>query len=90
LFYRVDLFVRQRWVEPRLEMPENIFEDGDDYVTLPSNFFDNLWHPDPYILNAKVSGMFFYSIQNYNNLGYFVIRVSNENNLEWNLISVSP
>ncbi|CAB3359424.1 Hypothetical predicted protein [Cloeon dipterum] len=53
--FRVDLFVRQRWVEPRLEMPEDIFEEGDDFVTLPANFFDNLWHPDPYILNAKAS-----------------------------------
>jgi len=43
-------------VEPRLEMPDDIFEEGDDFITLPSNFFDNLWHPDPYILNAKASG----------------------------------
>jgi hypothetical protein len=50
------LFVRQRWVEPRLELPEDVFEEGDDFVTLPANFFDNLWHPDPYILNAKASG----------------------------------
>lgn len=52
----MDLFVRQRWVEPRLDLPEDVFEEGDDFVTLPANFFDNLWHPDPYILNAKASG----------------------------------
>jgi hypothetical protein len=38
-------------------MPDDIFEDGDDYVTLPPEFFDNLWQPDPYILNSKVSGI---------------------------------
>ncbi|XP_029050414.1 glycine receptor subunit alpha-2 isoform X1 [Osmia bicornis bicornis] len=53
--FRVDMFVRQSWIESRLEMPEDIFEEGDDYVTLPPEFFDNLWQPDPYFLNAKVS-----------------------------------
>lgn len=53
--FRVDMFVRQRWTESRLDMPDDIFEDGDDYVTLPPEFFDNLWQPDPYILNSKVS-----------------------------------
>ncbi|PSN46868.1 hypothetical protein C0J52_13678 [Blattella germanica] len=51
----VDMFIRQRWIEPRLDMPDDIFEEGDDYVTLPPEFFDNLWQPDPYILNSKVS-----------------------------------
>ncbi|KAF3422808.1 hypothetical protein E2986_00537 [Frieseomelitta varia] len=54
--FRVDMFVRQSWIESRLDMPDNIFEEGDDYVTLPPEFFDNLWQPDPYFLNAKVSG----------------------------------
>ncbi|KAK9294147.1 hypothetical protein QLX08_011135 [Tetragonisca angustula] len=53
--FRVDMFVRQSWIESRLDMPDNIFEEGDDYVTLPPEFFDNLWQPDPYFLNAKVS-----------------------------------
>ncbi|CAD1472585.1 unnamed protein product, partial [Heterotrigona itama] len=53
--FRVDMFVRQSWIESRLDMPENIFEEGDDYVTLPPEFFDSLWQPDPYFLNAKVS-----------------------------------
>lgn len=53
--FRVDMFVRQRWNESRLHLPDDIFEDGDDYVTLPPEFSDNLWQPDPYILNSKVS-----------------------------------
>lgn len=53
---RVDMFVRQSWIESRLDMPDYIFEEGDDYVTLPPEFFDSLWQPDPYFLNAKVSG----------------------------------
>ncbi|XP_031849063.1 glycine receptor subunit alpha alkaliphile isoform X5 [Nomia melanderi] len=44
-----------RWIESRLDMPEYIFEEGDDYVTLPPDFFDSLWQPDLYFLNAKVS-----------------------------------
>ncbi|XP_047003759.1 glycine receptor subunit alpha-2 isoform X3 [Schistocerca americana] len=53
--FRVDMFVRQKWMESRLDMPNALFEEGDDYVTLPPEFVDNLWQPDPYILNAKVS-----------------------------------
>ncbi|XP_076249862.1 glycine receptor subunit alpha alkaliphile isoform X2 [Calliopsis andreniformis] len=53
--FRVDMFVGQSWIETRLDMPEDIFEEGDDYVTLPPEFFDSLWQPDLYFLNAKVS-----------------------------------
>lgn len=54
----VDMFIRQQWVESRLSMPNSIFEEGDDYVTLPPQFFDNLWQPDPYFINAKVVGKY--------------------------------
>lgn len=50
--------VGQSWTETRLDMSEDIFEDGDDYVTLPPDFLDSLWQPDLYFLNAKVSGKF--------------------------------
>ncbi|VVC86967.1 unnamed protein product [Leptidea sinapis] len=53
--FRVDMFIRQTWKESRLQLPEDIFEEGDDHVTLPPEFFDNLWHPDPYFLNSKVT-----------------------------------
>lgn len=53
---RVDMFMHQTWKESRLKLPDDIFEDGDDYVTLPPEFFENLWQPDPYFLNSKVAG----------------------------------
>ncbi|NP_001234903.1 cys-loop ligand-gated ion channel subunit 12344 precursor [Nasonia vitripennis] len=53
--FRVDMFIYQTWTESRLRMPIDIFEDDEDYVTLPPEFFDNLWQPDPYFLNSKVS-----------------------------------
>lgn len=56
LLIRVDMFVHQTWKESRLKLPNDIFEEGDDYVTLPPEFFDNMWQPDPYILNSKVAG----------------------------------
>lgn len=54
--FRVDMFVHQKWKESRLTLTDDLFEDGDDYVTLPPEFFDNLWQPDPYFLNSKVAG----------------------------------
>ncbi|XP_059620893.1 glycine receptor subunit alphaZ1 [Phlebotomus argentipes] len=53
--FRVDMFVHQKWLESRLKLHDDIFEEGDDYVTLPPEFFDNLWQPDPYFLNSKVA-----------------------------------
>ncbi|XP_020278126.1 glycine receptor subunit alpha-4 isoform X2 [Pseudomyrmex gracilis] len=53
--FRVDMFVSQSWIESRLDTPQDIFEEDDDYVILPPEFFDNLWQPDPYFLNSKVS-----------------------------------
>lgn len=54
--FRVDMFIHQKWIESRLTLSDDLFEDGDDYVTLPPEFFDNLWQPDPYFLNSKVAG----------------------------------
>ncbi|XP_058982127.1 glycine receptor subunit alpha-2 isoform X1 [Musca domestica] len=55
--FRVDMFIHQRWLESRLEISDDIFEEGDDYVTLLPEFFDNLWQPDPYFLNSKIAGL---------------------------------
>jgi len=52
------MFIHQRWMESRLEISDDIFEEGDDYVTLLPEFFDNLWQPDPYFLNSKIAGKF--------------------------------
>lgn len=55
--FRVDMFVHQKWKESRLTLSDDLFEDGDDFVTLPPEFIDNfLWQPDPYFLNSKVAG----------------------------------
>lgn len=54
--FRVDMFVHQKWRESRLTLTDDLFEDGDDYVTLPPEHFENLWQPDPYFLNSKVAG----------------------------------
>lgn len=54
--FRVDMFIHQKWKESRLTLSDDLFEDGDDYVTLPPEFFDHLWQPDPYFLNSKVAG----------------------------------
>jgi len=50
------MFIHQRWLESRLEIPDDIFEEGDDYVTLLPEVFENFWQPDPYFLNSKIAG----------------------------------
>lgn len=50
------MFLKQQWADARLHIPEEMFADGDDYFTLPTQFFDNLWQPDLYFLNSKVVG----------------------------------
>lgn len=46
-------------------MPNDIFEQDDDHVILPPAFFDNLWQPDPYFLNSKISGYNFFIYYKY-------------------------
>lgn len=57
--FRVDMFVHQKWRESRLTLTDDLFEDGDDYITLQPEYFENLWQPDPYFLNSKVAGKWF-------------------------------
>ena len=54
--FRIDMFLSQEWVDARIKIPEDMFEIGDDAVTLPAQSFDNLWQPDLYFLNSKVVG----------------------------------
>lgn len=51
------MFVHQTWKDSRLKLPNDIFEEGDDYVTLPPEFFENLWQPELQIQNSKVAGI---------------------------------
>lgn len=50
----MDMFLKQEWTDARIKIPEEMFEYGDDSITLPSNYFENLWQPDLYFLNSKV------------------------------------
>ncbi|EEZ99340.1 ligand-gated ion channel subunit precursor [Tribolium castaneum] len=52
--FRMDMFLSQEWIDARIKIPEDLFEYGDDSITLPSQYFDNLWQPDLYFLNSKV------------------------------------
>ncbi|CAH1173742.1 unnamed protein product [Phaedon cochleariae] len=52
--FRMDMVIKQEWQDARIKIPEEMFELGDDSVTLPSQFFENLWQPDLYFLNSKV------------------------------------
>nr|CAI5819287.1 unnamed protein product [Callosobruchus analis] len=52
--FRMDMFLKQEWQDARLKIPEEMFDYGDDSITLPSQFFENLWQPDLYFLNSKV------------------------------------
>ncbi|CAG9830332.1 unnamed protein product [Diabrotica balteata] len=52
--FRMDMFLKQEWQDARIKIPEEMFDYGDDSVTLPSQFFENLWQPDLYFLNSKV------------------------------------
>ncbi|XP_023020828.1 glycine receptor subunit alpha alkaliphile isoform X1 [Leptinotarsa decemlineata] len=52
--FRMDMFIKQEWQDARIKIPEEMFEYGDDSITLPSQFFENLWQPDLYFLNSKV------------------------------------
>jgi hypothetical protein len=54
--FRVDMFVHQKWRESRLTLTDDLFDEGDDYITLQPEYFENLWQPDPYFLNSKVAG----------------------------------
>lgn len=50
------MFITQEWQDARVKIPEEMFEYGDDSITLPSNFLEYLWQPDLYFLNSKVIG----------------------------------
>ncbi|XP_018328126.1 glycine receptor subunit alpha-4 isoform X2 [Agrilus planipennis] len=52
--FRMDMFLKQEWVDSRLEIPEELFDNEDEYVTLPTELLDDLWQPDLYFLNSKV------------------------------------
>ncbi len=51
----MELLMVLRWADPRLVFPDEYFYDSDR-VLLPTEFNDLIWHPHPYIPNAKATG----------------------------------
>lgn len=56
----MDMFLSEEWIDARIKIPEEMFEYGDESITLPAQYFDNLWQPDLYFLNSKVVGLYRY------------------------------
>ncbi|KAF5295111.1 hypothetical protein FQA39_LY13262 [Lamprigera yunnana] len=52
--FRLDMLLKQEWTDPRLRIPEEMFEIGEDACALPAQLFENLWQPDLYFLNSKI------------------------------------
>ncbi|KAK5650392.1 hypothetical protein RI129_001421 [Pyrocoelia pectoralis] len=52
--FRMDMLLKQEWIDPRLQIPDDLFDTGEDVVALPTHYFENLWQPDLYFLNSKI------------------------------------
>ncbi|XP_078124033.1 glycine receptor subunit beta-like [Sander vitreus] len=48
--YRVNIFLRQRWNDPRLRLPTDFKNDA---LTIDPNMFQCLWKPDLFFANEK-------------------------------------
>ncbi|XP_037327674.2 glycine receptor subunit beta-like [Pungitius pungitius] len=48
--YRVNIFLRQRWNDPRLRLPTDFKSDS---LTIDPNMFQCLWKPDLFFANEK-------------------------------------
>ncbi|TNN62778.1 Glycine receptor subunit beta [Liparis tanakae] len=48
--YRVNIFLRQRWNDPRLRLPADFKSDS---LTIDPNMFQCLWKPDLFFANEK-------------------------------------
>lgn len=48
--YRVNIFLRQRWNDPRLKLPQDFKSDS---LTVDPKMFKCLWKPDLFFANEK-------------------------------------
>lgn len=48
--YVADIFLAQSWRDPRLRLPENMYEE---YRILDVDWLNNIWRPDCFFKNAK-------------------------------------
>lgn len=49
--YRVNIFLRQKWNDPRLKLPSDF--RGSDALTVDPTMFKCLWKPDLFFANEK-------------------------------------
>ncbi|XP_072110798.1 glycine receptor, beta b [Mobula birostris] len=49
--YRVNIFLRQKWNDPRLKLPNDF--KGSDALTVDPTMFNCLWKPDLFFANEK-------------------------------------
>ncbi len=48
----------QRWTDHRLNFSDKWFDSKREFFILPLEYTEKIWHPDPYIVNAKSMGKF--------------------------------
>ncbi|XP_032811037.2 glycine receptor subunit beta [Petromyzon marinus] len=51
--YRVNIFLRQKWNDPRLRLPQDYH--GSDMLTVDPKLFKCLWKPDLFFANEKMA-----------------------------------
>lgn len=49
--YRVNIFLRQKWNDPRLKLPSDF--RGSDALTVDPTMYKCLWKPDLFFANEK-------------------------------------
>lgn len=54
----MDMTLIQRWVDDRLQFADQWFDHQNNLI-LPLELVDQIWHPHPFIVNAKSTGFHF-------------------------------
>lgn len=50
------MILSQRWTDHRLNFSNEWFDNKREFFILPLEYTEKIWHPDPYIVNAKSMG----------------------------------
>ena len=60
--YSVDIYLRQTWIDPRLQWDMEHGKDNyEDSVLIPPEFFNQVWRPDTFFVNEKAGGFHYVS-----------------------------